>query len=454
MKMTLRLCFSAVIRVVAAGSTGKSFYNILEVPEDADTATIKKSYRKLAMQYHPDKNPDDEAAAEKFKEIAEAHEILSDPEKKQLYDDNELHGGPHQGGPQGGGFGGGGDPFGAGGPFGPGGPFGFAFNFGGAFRQNTRQQEYPGIQVRNFDAVLREEANSILLIHVYGAFRSFHGEWMHKLFASAGEPIRDQPASTPSFKLLHVDIFRNGQHEVLNQLRRYPALLFYYKGKKIEFVDEVRETRPPPRNPWAAPQQRPPAELPLEQRLLRFAAERVVRLADFLYPITRVGGAAGPSSWFDTWVATASYRAKSLRFLQGYKPGGSTALRVVFVLPQALSLSVYAFAAREGAKYLCGYVHPPFVGTTTGSGGASSSFFEDGLFAPLLDFLDGVGLLGVLPWSWLLATSVPGASGGTTSIARAVNAPRGGEAGYGKVVRALANAGARTSVPRPGAVFV
>lgn len=64
----------------------RDYYEILGVEKNADPATIKKAYRKLAIKYHPDKNKDDKAAEEKFKEASEAYEVLSDPEKKQRYD--------------------------------------------------------------------------------------------------------------------------------------------------------------------------------------------------------------------------------------------------------------------------------------------------------------------------------------------------------------------------------
>jgi len=54
------------------------YYDILGIQKDASTSDIKKAYRKLAMKYHPDKNPDDSAAEEKFKEISESYEVLSD----------------------------------------------------------------------------------------------------------------------------------------------------------------------------------------------------------------------------------------------------------------------------------------------------------------------------------------------------------------------------------------
>ncbi len=65
----------------------KDYYKILGVSKDADQKAIKQAYRKLARQYHPDVNPGDRTAEEKFKEINEANEVLSDPEKRQKYDE-------------------------------------------------------------------------------------------------------------------------------------------------------------------------------------------------------------------------------------------------------------------------------------------------------------------------------------------------------------------------------
>jgi molecular chaperone DnaJ len=64
----------------------RDFYEILGVPKSATTDEIKKAYRKVAMQFHPDRNPGDKVAEEKFKEAAEAYEILSDADKKAQYD--------------------------------------------------------------------------------------------------------------------------------------------------------------------------------------------------------------------------------------------------------------------------------------------------------------------------------------------------------------------------------
>ncbi len=64
----------------------KDFYAILGVPKDADAAAIKKAYRKLAKQHHPDRNAGDAAAEQRFKDVGEAHAVLSDPKQRQEYD--------------------------------------------------------------------------------------------------------------------------------------------------------------------------------------------------------------------------------------------------------------------------------------------------------------------------------------------------------------------------------
>ncbi|MGF1924277.1 MAG: molecular chaperone DnaJ [Bacteroidia bacterium] len=122
----------------------RDFYDILGVAKGASAEEIKKAYRKLAIKYHPDKNPDDKAAEDKFKEAAEAYEVLSSPEKKQRYD---QYGHAGVGGAAGGGgYGGGGmnmedifsqfgDIFGGGG----GGGSPFDSFFGGQSRSSGRR---------------------------------------------------------------------------------------------------------------------------------------------------------------------------------------------------------------------------------------------------------------------------------------------------------------------------
>ncbi len=83
----------------------RDYYEVLGVAKNASASEIKKAYRKLAIKYHPDKNPDDKTAEEKFKEAAEAYEVLSDDDKRSRYD---QFGHAGVGGSSGGGFGSGG----------------------------------------------------------------------------------------------------------------------------------------------------------------------------------------------------------------------------------------------------------------------------------------------------------------------------------------------------------
>ncbi|WP_068472110.1 molecular chaperone DnaJ [Saccharicrinis aurantiacus] len=126
----------------------RDYYEVLEVSKGATAAEIKKAYRKKAMQFHPDKNPGDSSAEEKFKEAAEAYEVLSDDNKKARYD---QYGHAGVGGAAGGGFGGGGmsmddifshfgDIFGGGG-----GGFGGFGGFGGG---GSRQRVNKGSNLR------------------------------------------------------------------------------------------------------------------------------------------------------------------------------------------------------------------------------------------------------------------------------------------------------------------
>ena len=121
-------------------STKRDYYDVLGVDKSADATAIKKAYRKLAMKYHPDKNPGDKEAEEKFKEINEAYEVLSDETKRRNYDQFGHEGVNGQGFGGAGGFGGQGfggfdDIFGD--------IFGdmFGGGFGGGSRQRRRGPE-------------------------------------------------------------------------------------------------------------------------------------------------------------------------------------------------------------------------------------------------------------------------------------------------------------------------
>jgi curved DNA-binding protein len=132
----------------------KDYYKALGVEKTASAEQIKKAYRKLARQHHPDVNPNDKNAEQKFKEINEANEVLSDPEKRKKYDQfgadwqryQQQPGGTGRGGQPGGGFDwsqytqGGGGGFGEGSPFGEGEDFSDFFgslfgNMGGGGRR-------------------------------------------------------------------------------------------------------------------------------------------------------------------------------------------------------------------------------------------------------------------------------------------------------------------------------
>ncbi len=127
----------------------RDYYEVLGIDKGATTQEVKKAYRKLALKYHPDKNPDDKEAEDKFKEAAEAYEVLSNEEKKAKYD-RFGHAG------MGGGFGGGGgmnmddifsqfgDIFGGGG----GGGFSGFGGFGGGGRGGRRVNRGSNIRVK------------------------------------------------------------------------------------------------------------------------------------------------------------------------------------------------------------------------------------------------------------------------------------------------------------------
>ncbi|MCU0416465.1 MAG: molecular chaperone DnaJ [Cytophagaceae bacterium] len=133
----------------------RDYYEVLGVSKSADADEIKKAYRKLAIQYHPDKNPDNPAAEEKFKEAAEAYEILSSPEKRQRYDQFG-----HAGMGGNGGYGGGmnmddifsqfGDIFGGGSPF--------ESFFGGGSRGGSRVRKGSNLRIK-LKLTLEEVAN-------------------------------------------------------------------------------------------------------------------------------------------------------------------------------------------------------------------------------------------------------------------------------------------------------
>jgi molecular chaperone DnaJ len=165
----------------------KDFYKTLGVPKEADETAIKKAYRKLARALHPDANPGDAQAEEKFKEVSEAYSVLSDPAERRQYDSIRAMA---SGGPR----------FSAG-PGGPGGPEGFEDLFSGLFgggRTRVRYSNGGGIDLDDLLSGMGSAGGS------FGGFGTRAGPTPGRdLQASATLPFRE--AAIGSTQVLSVD---------------------------------------------------------------------------------------------------------------------------------------------------------------------------------------------------------------------------------------------------------
>ncbi len=178
-------------------ATQKDYYEILGISRDASQDEIKKAYRKMALKYHPDKNPGDKEAETKFKEAAEAYEILGNPEMRKKYD-QFGHAGVKGGASAGGGFSGGGmtieDIFEQFGDIFGGGSFGSAFSgfggfggFGGTGRRTRRTSRGSNLRVKvklNLEEIAHG-ATKKLKVNKYVACDSCNGTGAENASSSA-----------------------------------------------------------------------------------------------------------------------------------------------------------------------------------------------------------------------------------------------------------------------------
>ncbi|KAG0129500.1 hypothetical protein HOY82DRAFT_505663 [Tuber indicum] len=129
--------FKALFLLLLPAVMAQDYYKLLDIDRKASDRDIKRAYRKLSKKYHPDKNPGDETAKQKFVEVAEAYEALADPESRQIYDQHGAEGLKQR--QNGGGGGGHHDPFDL---------FSRFFGGGGHYHQGDRMRRGPNMEVK------------------------------------------------------------------------------------------------------------------------------------------------------------------------------------------------------------------------------------------------------------------------------------------------------------------
>ena len=171
----------------------RDYYEVLGVSRNADAATIKKAYRKLAKKYHPDSNEGNATAAERFKEVNEAYDVLSDEKKRKLYD-QFGHAAFEEGA---GNYGGGqGSPFGSGFGGGQGNPFGGSFH--GSYSDGNGYHEYHFENGEDMDDILKtifgggfrkSRSSGNAGGSSYGNGSGFHSQGFGGSYSSKGEDL-------------------------------------------------------------------------------------------------------------------------------------------------------------------------------------------------------------------------------------------------------------------------
>jgi DnaJ homolog subfamily B member 11 len=205
---------------IAVAYCGRDFYQILNVPRDATTNQIKKAYRNLARQLHPDKNRNDPNADERFRDLNSAYEVLSNTEKRNIYDRHGEEGLKDQGGPGSGGF----DPFSS--------FFGDFFDFGHGNRCQQREVSRGGDIVMDIWVTLEElySGNFVEVVRYKSAKREAPGKRRcncrmemrtHQIGPGRFQMIQEQVCDScpnvkfvPEEKLLEIEIepgMRDGQ---------------------------------------------------------------------------------------------------------------------------------------------------------------------------------------------------------------------------------------------------